>query len=76
MSGGIEIARKNKGKIIHWVVPDGPNITVLNVTGEEKGIGERGISDCVGEVVQFERYGFVRIDSVKDNNVTAYFAHK
>jgi len=76
MSGGVEIVRKNRGRIIHWTVPGGLNIRVLNVTGEEKGIGERGISDCVGEVVQFERYGFVRIDSVKDNNVTAYFAHK
>ena len=76
MSGGIEIVRKNRGRIIHWVEPDGLNIRVLNVTGEEKGIGERGISDCAGEVVQFERYGFVHIDSVKDNNVTAYFAHK
>jgi glutamyl-tRNA synthetase len=28
------------------------------------------------KVVQFERFGFVRIDSVRGDEVVAYFTHK
>ena len=30
----------------------------------------------LGNVVQFERIGFVKIDSVDNDRVTAYFTHK
>ena len=42
---------------------------------EEHGVGEPLIKREVGNVVQFERYGFVRIDSAEDGVVVAYFTH-
>jgi glutamyl-tRNA synthetase len=39
------------------------------------GIGERGIEKELDRVVLFERFGFVRMDSV-DGEVVAYFTHK
>ena len=38
-------------------------------------VEETGKKLRVGEVVQFERFGFVRIDSL-DEKLTAYFAHR
>ena len=43
--------------------------------GIDKGIGEPLIASELGNVVQFERYGFVRIDSVVEKEVVAYFTH-
>ena len=42
----------------------------------DAGLGEVGIREDDGKVVQFERYGFVRIDSVSEDGVVAYFAHR
>jgi glutamyl-tRNA synthetase len=40
------------------------------------GFAEEGVSTLkTGEIVQFERFGFVRIENEK-NNITGYFAHK
>ncbi|SNQ59106.1 hypothetical protein [Candidatus Methanoperedens nitratireducens] len=49
---------------------------VLSPDGEYTGIGERGIEKEVDRVVQFERFWFVRIDSVSGGEVMAYFTHK
>jgi hypothetical protein len=38
-----------------------------------EGVGEEGMKS--GEVVQLERFGYCRIDSVNDE-IIAYFAHK
>jgi glutamyl-tRNA synthetase len=47
--------------------------------GTDEGIGEPLIASELGNVVQFERYGFVRIDSVVEKEtgkeVVAYFTH-
>ncbi len=69
-------AKKMKLRIIHWAPPDGVSVRVMRPDGADDGIGEVGIRDDLGQVVQFERYGFVRIDSVKDDEVVAYFAHR
>ena len=74
--GEIDIIREKKCRIIHWAPPDGIRVEVLTGEGRESGIGEPGIAESIGRVVQFERYGFVRIDSMKDGIVTAYFAHR
>jgi glutamyl-tRNA synthetase len=39
-------------------------------------MGERGIEKELDKVVQFERFGFVRIDSVGGDGVVAYFTHR
>jgi glutamyl-tRNA synthetase len=70
------LVKKEKVRIIHWVPPDGPKVKVLSPDGEFTGVGERGIEKEMDKVVQFERFGFVRIDSFKDDEVVAYFTHK
>ncbi len=72
----MDLVKKEKARIIHWAPPDGLKVRVLSPDGEYTGIGERGIETELDKVVQFERFGFVRIDSVKDDEVVAYFTHK
>lgn len=71
----IELVKKEKVRIIHWVPPDGIPTRVLSPDGEYNGIGEIGIQNEQDNVVQFERFGFVRIDSTEDG-IVAYFTHK
>ena len=61
--------------IIHWVPDNGIRVRVRKPECIEEGIGEPLIASELGNVVQFERYGFVRIDSVSDSVVVAYFTH-
>ena len=72
----LDLVKKEKARIIHWAPSDGQKVRVLSPDGEYVGIGERGIEKELDKVVQFERFGFVRIDSVKDGEVVAYFTHK
>ncbi|HPE62714.1 MAG TPA: glutamate--tRNA ligase [Methanothrix sp.] len=69
-------AREMKLRIIHWAPTGGVPVRVMRPDGVDAGIGELGIKDDLDKVVQFERYGFVRIDSVADDEVIAYFAHR
>jgi glutamyl-tRNA synthetase len=64
--------------VIQWAPTDGINVRVKRPDGIiDEGIGEPLIATELGNVVQFERYGFVRIDSVNDEKaeVIAYFTH-
>ena len=65
-----------KEKIIHWVPTDGINVKVITPEAEIDGIGEPLIKKEIDRVVQFERFGFVRIDSAIGDKVIAYFAHR
>ncbi|WNY25511.1 glutamate--tRNA ligase [Methanolapillus millepedarum] len=76
LDNNAESAKKCKMKIIHWAPSDGVKVTVLGPEKTSVGIGERQILAERDKVVQFERFGFCRIDSVDGNNVVAYFAHK
>jgi glutamyl-tRNA synthetase len=62
-------------KIIHWAPANGPQVRVLKPDGVDEGIGEAGIAGDLGHVVQFERYGFVQVNSVGEP-IVAYFAHR
>ena len=74
--GLLEDARKNKAPIIQWLpAKDNLRCTLLSPEGNCEGLCERGVLLEENNVVQFERVGFARIDSVKGENVTAYFAH-
>ncbi len=66
---------KQGSAIIHWCPPGGVKVKVICPHKEYNGIGERGIISELGKVVQFERFGFVMIDSI-DDEIIAYFAHK
>ncbi|MBN1761535.1 MAG: glutamate--tRNA ligase [Methanomicrobia archaeon] len=64
--------------VIQWAPADGISVRVKRPDGvAEEGIGEPLIATELGNVVQFERYGFVRIDSVNEPKmeVVAYFTH-
>lgn len=72
----LEDLKKMKGKIIHWSPVDGIPVKVCGPDGDIKGIGENGIAAELDKIVQFERFGFCRIDAVDKGEVVAYFAHK
>ncbi|MCE8424057.1 MAG: glutamate--tRNA ligase, partial [Candidatus Methanoperedens sp.] len=72
----MDLVKKEKARIIHWAPPDGQKVRVLSPDGVYSGIGERGIEKELDNVVVFERFGFVRIDSVKGDEVLAYYTHK
>jgi len=71
---------KNENKkvqIIQWV-PDEFKIDVEIITPEKivKGYGELNLKDLKkGEIIQFERFGFVRIDKI-GKKIKAIFAHR
>ncbi len=71
-------ARRLGVRLIHWI-PAGagfPGEVVLPDGSFARGVVEETCKKLhVGEVVQFERFGFVRIDSL-DEKLTAYFAHR
>ena len=73
----LDEARQVKAPIIQWVPVDA-NLpcTLLRQEGNLEGFCEPLVVGEVGRVVQFERIGFARIDSVKSGRVNAYFAHR
>ncbi|NJE30749.1 glutamate--tRNA ligase [Thermococcus sp. 18S1] len=74
-----EVARENRWRMVHWVT-DGKPCEVLVPEGDElvvrKGLLESDAGVSVDDVVQFERFGFVRIDEVTPEKVVAIFAHR
>lgn len=70
----------SRGAIMHWLIPeDTVKVSVLMPNCVElHGLGESGISNLsVGDVVQFERFGFCRLDSISDNGTYKFwFGHK
>jgi glutamyl-tRNA synthetase len=64
-----------KMKIIHWAPANGLAIKVMKPDGVDEGVGEAGIAKELNRVVQFERYGFVRINRL-GTPIVAYFAHR
>jgi glutamyl-tRNA synthetase len=75
-ASSLEDLKKMKGKIIHWAPVDGIPVKVRGPDGDIEGIGENGIAAELDKIVQFERFGFCRIDAVDKGKVVAYFAHK
>jgi glutamyl-tRNA synthetase len=70
----------NKGLIMHWLPADGEmvNVSVLLEDGTMvKGKGEHLISQLPeGAIVQFERFGFCRLDKKSKGNYEFWFTHK
>ena len=62
-------------KIIHWCPEKGLPVKVLRPDGTDQGVGEPGIAGELHRIVQFERYGFVRINRLGEP-IIAYFAHR
>jgi glutamyl-tRNA synthetase len=72
----LDEAKRRKAPLIHWV-PAQENIAVKVVKPDriESGVGEPSLAKVKrDDVVQFERYGFARVDEVGEG-VVAYYAH-
>jgi len=70
----LEEAKRLGARLIHWV-PAGENVEVevLRAEGRRRGAAEPGLREvAAGSVVQFERYGFVRIDATGERIVACY----
>jgi glutamyl-tRNA synthetase len=77
-SESYEEARNAKAKLIHWVTVDGdvPCQVVMSDATANKGIAESACKKLKPDaVIQFERFGFVRVDEVAPK-LTVYYAHK
>jgi glutamyl-tRNA synthetase len=78
VSEAYEEAKKAEAPLIHWVPigMDMPCQVVMPDATVTEGIAEKACKDLKpNDIVQCERFGFVRIDSV-NAKITAYYAHK
>jgi glutamyl-tRNA synthetase len=70
-------ARDKEAPFIHWL-PEGVGIeaeVVMPDATAASGLAEPGCEGLsIDEMIQFERFGFVRVDSV--NPLIAYYAHR
>lgn len=70
-------ARAAKAPIVQWLPTDaGVPCSLLTPEGASEGYCEAAVLNYDQKIVQFERVGFARIDSVQDGRVTAYFTHR
>jgi glutamyl-tRNA synthetase len=73
-----EEAKKVGAPLIHWI-PVGSGVpceVVMPDASVAEGVAEEACRALKpNEVVQFQRFGFVRVDEV-DGKLTAYFAHR
>jgi glutamyl-tRNA synthetase len=77
-SESYEEAKKMAAPLIHWIpIETGiPCEVVMPDASKAEGIAEYGCKELqVNEIVQFERFGFVRIDKF-NKKLTAYFSHR
>lgn len=73
---GIDLVRNGGVPVIHWVGQDHVDTTVRKRNEEISGVAESNLTEeDEGKVVQFERFGFVRLES-KGDMVYTYFAHE
>ena len=73
-----EEARKAKARLIHWILvgEDVPCQVVMPDATVNEGIAESACEKLKpNTVIQFERFGFVRVNEVAAK-LTAYYAHK
>jgi glutamyl-tRNA synthetase len=78
VSESYEDVRKAKGQLIHWI-PVGEEYVCSAVMPDASTLEGFAESACKklkpAAVIQFERFGFVRADSVGDK-LTVYYGHK
>lgn len=78
-SYSFEDAKVKKARIIHWI-PLENNLKakiIMDDASVVEGLCEEGCKDLkVGDIIQFERIGFVRLDEIKDDLLIFYYAHK
>ncbi len=67
-------------RIIHWLAKQGEH-TIIEVRMPDntiaKGLGERAIGELeVSAIVQFERFGFCRLDEIEGNTYKFWYGHR
>jgi len=75
-----ELDETLRAKLIHWL-PVSDDLIKTEVMMPDasitKGLAEHGIKNLkVGDIIQFERFGFCRLDSIEKNTYKFWFAHK
>lgn len=76
ISDDLEEARRKRMPLKHWVSKDFVEVEVRTPEGVLRGYGEGDLKKAaIDDIVQFERFGFVRIDKINDK-IVAYFTHK
>ncbi len=74
LGNDLEILKKG-ARIIHWVGPEALEAEVqMPDSTTIAGLVEKSASQYADKVVQFERFGFVRLELAE--KITAFFAHK
>ena len=77
-SEAYEDARKVRAKLIHWI-PEGAEFSccvVMPDASVNEGVAENACKKLKpNEIIQFERFGFVRVDK-NDVKLIVYYAHK
>jgi len=71
--------QKLEAKIIHWLpIKQTVNVEIFMDNGKWiKGLGEVGLKEVkVGEVIQFERFAFCRLDKKIKNTYQFWFTHR
>jgi glutamyl-tRNA synthetase len=77
-SEAYEEARKANAKLIHWIPKGGevPCQVVMPDAAVDEGVAESACEKLKPDtVIQFERFGFVRVDK-NDGKLVAYYTHK
>ena len=77
-SHSYEDAKKSGAPLVHWLPlqTEVPCEVVMPDGSLTKGVAEQKCKELqANDIVQFERFGFVRIDKV-DEAIVAYFAHR
>jgi len=70
---------EDKGKILHWLPAEGNvNVDLLMSDGQHlSGLGEAGLNKLKeGTIIQFERVGFVKLDTKEKDRLSFWFTHK
>ncbi len=68
------------GRIIHWLSADKSSVEVEVMMPDKnikKGLAEKYISELkVGDEIQFERFGFCRLDAIDKTKYKFWYSHK
>lgn len=79
LNNSLEYAKLNKIKIIHWLpIENIIKLEVIKPNENINGFSELEITNEINNVVQFERFGFCKIDNydTKNKKLVAYYTHK
>ena len=73
----IAVVREEGVPVVHWVpADDNRRVRLRTMDGDVEGRAEPTVAERnSGEMVQFERVGFARIDRQEDGETVAYYAH-